>query len=235
MLIAALPASLAGALLPHAVHATDFSGSFWHGAAGRISVNGIECGAAEWQLHPAELIGLRLGLELRWVKGEFALASRAHLGLHGIEADSISGGGALEDIATLTGLAGWRATSTVAIDHLSARFTQLKELRGDITIADLHIANLGAQLDLGAYTLHFAGPAADAPGTIEGQIQDSAGPLEVRAVLTLLPESHLSTLHGTARERASAPPALRTALEDLAQLRPRDAQGRIPLEIEFSF
>jgi hypothetical protein len=235
VLIAVLPASLAGRLLPPAVHATDFSGSLWHGAAGKISVNGIDCGAAEWQLHPAELFHLRLGVDVRWVKGDFALAASAHLGLHGLEADSISGGGALEDIASLTGLTGWHATSTVAIDHLSAAFNQLNALHGDINIADLRVANLGEDINLGAYTLHFDGPAADAPGMIEGQIQDTAGPLEVHALLTLSPHSHVSTLRGTAKERASAPPALRKALEDLAQLRPRDAQGRIPLDIEFSF
>ena len=235
VLIAALPASLAGRLLPPAIRAADFSGSFWHGAAGTLSVNGIECGAVEWELHPAELLRLHLGVDLRWVKGDFALASSAHLGLHGIEADSITGGGALEDIAALTGLPGWHGTSAVAIGHLSAAFNQLNALQGDINVTDLRVANLGEDTNLGAYTLHFDGPAADAPGAIEAQIQDTAGPLEVHAVLTLTPHSHVSNLRGTARERPSAPPALRQALEDLAQLRPRDAQGRIPLEIEFSF
>jgi hypothetical protein len=235
VLIAALPASLLGRLLPGAVRAADFSGSFWHGAAAKISVNGIECGAAEWELHPAELFRLHLGVDLRWVKGDFALAASAHLGLHGIEADSISGGGTLEDIAALTGLPGWHGTSTVAINHLSAAYHQLNALQGDINVADLRVANLGEDINLGAYTLHFNNPAADAPGVIEGQIQDTAGPLEVHALLTLTPRSRLSTLRGTARERPSAPPALRQALEDLAQLRPRDAQNRIPLEMEFTF
>jgi hypothetical protein len=68
-----------------------------------------------------------------------------------------------------------------------------------------------------------------------GQIRDTSAPLEVHATLTLNPQTHSSVLSGTAKERESASPALRTAMEDLARLRPRDAQGRIPLEIEFSF
>ncbi len=174
-------------------------------------------------------------MDLRWVKGDFALASHAHLGLQGIEADAISGGGALEDVAALTGLPGWHGTSTVAIAHLSAAYHQLNALQGDISVADLRVANLGEDINLGAYSLHFNNPAAAAPGLIEGQIQDTAGPLEVHAVLTLTPRTRVSTLRGTVRERPAAPPALRQALEDLAQLRPRDAQNRIPLEIEFSF
>src|SRR5450432_3301780 len=101
VLIIALPASLAGALLPASIHAEDFSGSIWHGAAGKIIVNGIECGAAEWQLHPLQLLRLRLGIDVHWVKGDFELATSGHLGVHGIEADSISGGGALEEIQSM--------------------------------------------------------------------------------------------------------------------------------------
>jgi hypothetical protein len=235
VLIVALPASLAGHLLPARIQATDFSGSIWHGAAQKIIVNGTECGAAEWQLHPLALLRLRLGIDVHWVKGDFALAAHGNLGLRGVELDSLSGGGALEELRSMTALAGWRGTVAVAIDHLSAGFNQLNALHGDINVADLRAASIADEANLGAYVMHFDGPADDAHGLIEGQIRDTEGPLEVQAVLALSPREHTSSLTGTARERASAPAALRTALENLAQLRPRDAQGRIPLEIEFSF
>jgi hypothetical protein len=234
VLIAALPASLAGRFLPHRIQAMDFSGSIWHGAAGKIIVNGVECGAGEWQLHPLELLRLRLGFDVHWVKGDFALAARGHLGVHGLEADSISGGGALEELQSLTGLAGWHATVDVAIDRLSATSSQLKAIHGDINAADLRAASIADGITLGAYTMHFDEPN-DTKGVVDGQIRDIAGPLEVRAQLSVSFQTHTSTLSGTARERATAPPQLRTALENLAQLRPRDSQGRIPLEIEFSF
>ena len=235
VLIIALPASLAGWLLPARIHATDFSGSIWHGATQKIIVNGTACGAAEWQLHPLQLLRLRVGIDVHWVKGDFALSASGRLGLHSIEANSISGGGALEELRSMTGFAGWHGTVAVAIDHFSAEFNQPNAIHGDINVADLRAASIGDEVNLGAYTLHFDEPVDDAHGVIEGRIRDTAGPLEVHAELTLTPRDHTSTLSGTARERASAPPALRTALENLAQLRPRDAQGRIPLEIEFSF
>ena len=101
--------------------------------------------------------------------------------------------------------------------------------------ANLRASSIADGIYLGAYTLHFDEPAVQAKGVIDGQIRDTAGPLEVQAQLSLGLQTHTSTLSGAARERASASPELRTALENLAQLRPRDSQGRIPLEIEFSF
>lgn len=235
VLLFALPASLVGRLLPPGVQATDYSGNFWHGAAGKIIVNGYQCGAIEWQLHPGEFVHLQLGVDMHWAKGDFGLAARGHLGLHGIEADSVTGGGALEELGSLTGLSGWRATVAVAIDRFSANFDRLIAISGDINVSDLHISNIGDDINLGAYSMHFDPPAADPSGALLGQIRDTSGPLEVHASLSLTPQTHTSVLSGTAKERESASPALRTALEDLARLRPRDAQGRIPLEIEFSF
>lgn len=235
VLLLALPASLAGRLLPASVSASDYSGSFWHGAAGRLSVAGKDCGAIEWQLHPAALLHLKLGLDVHWVKADFALAANGRLGLGGFEADAVSGGGPLQDLETLTGLSGWHATVAVAFDHVSAAFDRLLALHGEIALSDLRVATIGNDIDLGAYVIHFDPPPPDLEGALAGQIRDTAGPLEVQAELTLTPQQHLSTLTGTARERASAPPALRAALQDLSQLRPRDAQGRIPLDIEFSF
>jgi hypothetical protein len=235
VLLVALPASLAGRLLPSGVQAADYSGNFWHGAAGKIIVNGYPSGALEWQLHPGELLHRQLGVDVHWAKGEFGLAARGHLRLQGIEVDSVAGGGALEELGSLTGLSGWRATVAVAIERFSASFDRLTAMTGDITVADLHVANIGDDINLGAYTLHFDPPAAGSSGALVGQIRDTSGPLEVHATLTLNPQTHSSVLSGTAKERESASPALRTALEDLARLRPRDAQGRIPLEIEFSF
>ena len=53
VVVIVLPASLANKFLPPAVRAEDFSGTLWHGSAGRISVAGRDAGALEWQLHPA--------------------------------------------------------------------------------------------------------------------------------------------------------------------------------------
>jgi hypothetical protein len=58
VVIAVLPASLANRFLPPAVRAEDFSGTLWHGSAGRITVAGRDAGALEWHLHPLALFKL---------------------------------------------------------------------------------------------------------------------------------------------------------------------------------
>jgi len=42
-------------------------------------------------------------------------------------------------------------------------------------------------------------------------------------------------LSGTVKERAEVPAALRTELDDLARLHARDAQGRLPIDFEFTY
>jgi hypothetical protein len=49
--IIGVPASLITRFLPPFISAQDFSGSLWHGSAGRIAVNGRDAGAVEWRLH----------------------------------------------------------------------------------------------------------------------------------------------------------------------------------------
>ena len=52
VVVAVLPASFANKFLPPALRAEDFSGTLWHGSAGRLTVAGRDAGAIEWQLHP---------------------------------------------------------------------------------------------------------------------------------------------------------------------------------------
>jgi hypothetical protein len=40
---------------------------------------------------------------------------------------------------------------------------------------------------------------------------------------------------GTVKERQDIPPALRSQLDNLAQLHARDAEGRLPVDLEFTF
>ncbi len=49
VVVAALPASLVARFLPPWIHAEDFSGSIWHGSAGKISVDSRDAGALEWR------------------------------------------------------------------------------------------------------------------------------------------------------------------------------------------
>ena len=93
VVITALPASLADKFLPAAVHAEDFSGTLWHGAAGRITVNGRDAGALEWRLHPLALFKLRLDADLHWVKGGFVVDGTAAVGRSDFRVSELRGGG----------------------------------------------------------------------------------------------------------------------------------------------
>ena len=73
VVVAALPASIITHFLPPMVQAEDFSGSLWHGSAGRINVNARPAGALEWRLHPASLLGMAVAADLHWVKVGFVM------------------------------------------------------------------------------------------------------------------------------------------------------------------
>ena len=235
VVVVALPASLVTRVLPPGVTASDLSGGLWHGAAGRLSVNGRDSGAIEWQLHPGDLPRLQLGFDATWARGTFALSGSGTLSRHGLSLSAVHGGGAIEDIAPLTGMNGWHGTAAIALDRLAADFTQLRALSGDIRVSGLHNATIGADDDLGGYTLHFDPGATGPDGAIVGQLRDDGGPLEVGATVQLDPGSRLGTLHGTVRERSQGSGALRRSIEQLAQMSPRDAQGRVPLDVEFAY
>src|ERR1700727_1201669 len=100
VIVAVLPASLANKFLPPAVRAEDFSGTLWHGSAGRLTVAGRDAGALEWQLHPLALFKLRLDADLHWVKGSFVLDGEADVSRSDFQASNLRGGGPIADLST---------------------------------------------------------------------------------------------------------------------------------------
>ena len=46
---------------------------------------------------------------------------------------------------------------------------------------------------------------------------------------------HMATLTGTMKARNDAPAALQEEIQRLAQMRGRDANGRVPVDVEFTF
>src|ERR1700736_5556084 len=93
VIIAALPASIITHFLPPSVHAEDFSGSMWHGSAGKISVDAREAGALEWRLHPAALLGMNLAADVHWVKVVFVVDAAVTIDRQGLTAHAVKGGG----------------------------------------------------------------------------------------------------------------------------------------------
>jgi hypothetical protein len=74
-----------------------------------------------------------------------------------------------------------------------------------------------------------------ADGSVTAQLLDTGGPLEMQAVISLSAKERSGILTGTLRERPEAPAALVSDLEGLVQLRGRDSQGRIPVDLEFTW
>src|ERR1700726_2234788 len=106
--ISAVPASIATRFLPPEVHAEDFSGSIWHGSAGKIRVNARDAGALEGRLHPADLLRMDVAADGHWVKGAFVIDAAVNGDRLGFTAHDIKGGGPIEDLRDFGVAMGWR-------------------------------------------------------------------------------------------------------------------------------
>jgi hypothetical protein len=239
VVIAVLPASLANKFLPPAVRAEDFSGTLWHGSAGRISVAGRDAGALEWHLHPLALFKLRLDADLHWVKGSFVLDGAADVSRSDFQASDLRGGGPIADLSTFGLVPGWQGLAEIRIRSIAADLAgpspSLRSAVGEIDVANVSSPQVAAGSDIGSYALTFDNASLSANGEARAALVDKGGPLSLDASLTLTPQSRTGMLSGTVKERADASPALRKELDNVAQLRARDAQGRIPIDLEFTF
>jgi hypothetical protein len=236
--VSALPSSLITHFLPAAVHAEDFSGSLWHGSAGRISLNARDAGALEWRLHPAALLHLTVAADVHWVTGGFVLDGATSFDRNGLVASNIQGGGPIQDLHNFGLGSGWRGTAKVQIKELrltlSGAVATVQSVMGDITVSDLAALELAQGADLGGYALHFPDAAIGPDSEATAELNDTGGPLGVEATIRFSGKERRGTLTGTIQERADTPAALRSQLENLAQLHARDAHGRIPVDLEFT-
>jgi hypothetical protein len=236
--ISALPASLVTHFLPVSVHAEDFSGSVWHGSAGRIAVAAHDAGALEWRLHPGALLQMKVAAELHWVKGAFLVDGNVEVDRGTLLASHLEGGGPIEDLRDLGLAPGWRGIAKIQVERLkvglSSDAPSLKAAVGTIGVSNLASAQVAGGADLGGYLLRFADPAITPDSEAMAELTDTGGPLGVDATIHFDAKERRGTLSGTIKERDDAPAALRAQLDNLAQLRPRDAQGRLPVDLEFT-
>jgi hypothetical protein len=232
--VAALPASFVTHFLPATIRAEDFSGSFWHGSAGKISVNSRDAGALEWRLHPGDLFGMAVAADLHWVKVGFVVDAAVKIDRRGFTAQGVKGGGPIQDLQDLGVAAGWRGIAQINFAELKGDVAKPVSAVGDLKVSNLTSAQVAQGADLGSYDLAFPEGAVGAHGTVAAQLTDTGGPLDLQAVIRYSPTEHTGLLTGTVKERPDAPAALRSQLENLSQLRPRDPQGRIPVDLEFS-
>lgn len=230
-----LPASLAGRFLPPQVRANDFSGSLLHGAAGKLQVNGRDAGAIEWQVHPLALLGLSIVADIHWVKIGFVIDGTAQVSRSGILAHDIKGGGPLENLSDLGFAAGWRGTVSLSFSQIKSDFHTLQAAVGNIAVAGIASAGVAQGSDLGSYVLQLGPGSVAADGNLTAQLKDNGGPVEAQARIQFSPATRTGLLSGTLKERPDASPVLVNQLNNLAQIRPRDANGRFPVELEFTF
>ncbi len=230
-----LPASLVAHFLPPQVRADDFSGSLLHGAAGKLTVNARDAGAIEWRLHPLSLLRAQVAADIHWVKVGFVIDADTEVNRHSLAARDIRGGGPLENLHDLGMAAGWHGTVALNFSEIKSDFSKLDSAVGTIEVANLSSARIGEGADLGSYQLQLAAGAVTPDGNVSANLRDTGGPLEVQAQIQFSPAARSGVLTGTLKERPDASPALRSQLESLAQIRPRDAQGRFPVDLEFTF
>jgi hypothetical protein len=235
VLASALPARVLTHFLPDGLQLRDLSGSIWHGEAGQVSFRNLELGAIEWTVHPAGLAELALLVDLQWVHRGFGLSGRVGLERHIVILSAIQGGGPIEDLSDLGVAAGWRGTAQIAIDRIASDFSRIRAASGSVQVSDLASARVAGGADLGAFVLRLSPTAVDASGAITGQLRDAGGPLAVEGTISINPQQHTGLVSGSLQERADAPADLRRDLNDLVQMRGRDARGRIPIDLEFSF
>jgi hypothetical protein len=221
-------------ILPPYLRASDLSGSLWHGSAGHLVVNGRDAGSLEWRLHPASLLTLTADTELHWVKVSFVVDGTARFGLHSVRA-TLRGGGPIEDLADLGMAPGWRGIADADVRDLVFDYSRLSALAGEVSVSDLASAQLGADAPLGNYQLHFADDAVGADGSVTGTLKDLGGPLRVQGTLRLSQTALGGTVSATIKEGADIAPALRSQLDSLAQMRGRNRDGAIPVDLEFTF
>jgi hypothetical protein len=234
VLVAALPASVIAHFLPRSVQAEDFSGSIWHGSAGTLTVNAHNAGALEWRLHPAALLGLGVAADVHWVKTGFVIDALVNVDRQGFAAHGVKGGGPIEDLQDFGVAAGWSGNARIDFNEVKGDFVQRLSAVGDVQVSNLASPQIAEGADLGAYDLHIGADAVATDGTVTAQLKDTGGPLDLQAVLRYSAKQHLGLLTGTVKERGDAPPALLQQLQSLSQLRGRDPEGRIPIDLEFT-
>ncbi len=233
-LIAALPAAVLTHFLPARVRLADLSGTIWHGAAGRLSIEGRDAGAIEWRLHPLGLLHGALQLDVHWVALGMSVDGATRIDRGGLEARGIRGGGPIGDLARLGLTPGWSGTVKLSLASLETSLTRIDSITGDVRVSDLASTAIAGGADLGGYRATFSAASA-ADGTLAARVDDTGGPLQLRAKVTIDQSAHRGVISGTLAARPQAPAALAALVAQMADVRGRDALGRVPVDLEFTF
>ena len=238
VIAAALPASLVMRVAPASIAASDFSGTLWHGSAGRLTIGTLDAGAIEWHLYPTALLHMTAAADVHWVKGGFVADGSVTATHAAIIASNVRGGGPLEDLQSLGVATGWSGGSTFDLKEIKLALANgtvtPQSAIGEVRVANLSVMRIADGADLGDYRLTTAAGAITPDADAAAELTDTGGPLELHAVIHYSAHEHTGQLSGTIKERADVPPALRNELSSLTQLHARDSAGRIPVDLEFT-
>lgn len=230
VLLAKLPAAVIKHFIPPFVQLGDLSGTIWHGVAGRIAIGGSSAGAVEWRLHPLDLIRGTADVDAHWVDHRISLRANARISPGGLSADAIRGTVPITDLAAFGVAPGWRGTAHLDLSHLQTDYTRIESIEGSLRLSQLSSSLIAGGAPLGDYLLRFDGGAA-----MRARVRDTGGPLRLRATATIDSSTGRGTISGTLRARAGAAPALASVVDQMAQLRGRDATGAVPVDLEFTY
>ena len=233
-ILAALPASVITRFLPRDVRAEQLSGTVWHGVAGKLAVDGQDAGAIEWRLHPFRLLRGALAVDLRWVDLGVSIDAVASIDRAGLRASAVRGGGPIDALRNFGVPRGWHGTADIALSTLTMSFSRLEAIVGDVKFSNVASAEIAGGANLGGYLVRF-GAGAGAGDVLAAHVEDTGGPLRLRATISVDQTKRRGTLSGTLAARPFAPRELQAAVADLAQARGLDAAGRVPVDLEFTF
>lgn len=228
-----LPAALALKFLPGDLQASGPSGTLWHGSISNLSSRGRDMGALEWHVHPWPLLTGRLSAAVHWVRQDISVNSEIAASRSRLNAHDMNGGGPLSSLADLGLTRGWNGKLEIDIGQFTLSAGRILAATGEARLLGLHSTEFPGA-DFGNVVLAFGPGSVQEDGTAIAQLHDTQGILQLEGNLTLALGQHLATFSGTLKERSPLPPALAQRIAELAQMRGRDPQGRIPFDIEFA-
>jgi hypothetical protein len=184
------------------------------------------------------LLRLTVSADLHWVKVGFVADGSADVNREGFALHDVEGDGAVQDLADMGVAVGWRGMASFKFTQVKGVFAggaaTLVSAVGDVSVSKLAYPQIADGVDLGGYVLHVVDGAITPDADATAELSDTGGPLEVHATIRFTAKDHTGTLSGTVKERAGAPPALLAQVDNLTLLHPRDGQGRVPVELEFT-
>jgi len=172
--------------------------------------------------------------DLHWVKVGFIADATVKIDRHGYTAHAIKGGGPIEDLRDFGIAPGWRGIADLNFSELKGDFARPLAAVGELRVSNLMSARVAGGADLGGYELSLPEGAVDAEGNVTAKLVDTGGPLDLQALIHYSAKDRSGVLSGTLKERPDAPAALLGQINDIAQLRGRDPQGRVPVDLELA-